>query len=267
MRNSPRLTLSVIVPVLNEGRTLAGILDRLLALEEITEIVVVDDGSTDDTATVAESYCGTTNTTPGAQRAPDSEPSYPSAAVEAASAADPALPRVKLVKHDRNRGKGAAIRTGLLHVTGAVTVIQDGDLEYDPNDFKNMLDRIREGAGVVYGSRILGRNQFSYRRFLYGGKFLTLLANLLYGTSITDEPTCYKMARTDLYRRMNLECTGFEFCPEVTAKFARLNERIVEIPIAYNPRSIEEGKKIRWTDGIIAIGTLLKYRFWRERRP
>lgn len=228
--------LSVIVPVLNEERTLRRIMDRLLAVPVVHEVIVVDDGSTDRTAAIAGEY-----------------------------AARAAGPKVALLRHERNRGKGAAIRTGLAAVTGEVVTIQDGDLEYDPADFVPMLEHFARGARVVYGSRLLGGNAFSYKRFYYGGRALSLLSNLLYGLQITDEPTCYKMFETDLMRRMDLESDGFEFCPEVTAKAARLGAAIVEIPISYSPRSLAEGKKIRWWDGVIAIWTLIRYRFWRPR--
>jgi glycosyltransferase involved in cell wall biosynthesis len=229
--------LSVIVPVLNEERTLRQILDRLLAVPVVHEAIVVDDGSTDRTAAIVEEYVARANG-----------------------------PQVVLLKHEKNRGKGAAIRSGLVAVTGEVVTIQDGDLEYDPADFVPMLEHFEKGARVVYGSRLLGRNTFSYKRFYYGGRLLSVLSNLLYGLRITDEPTCYKMFETGLMRRMDLECDGFEFCPEATAKAARLGAEIIEIPISYSPRSLAEGKKIRWWDGVIAIWTLLRYRFWGPRR-
>lgn len=222
------MKLSVIVPVLNEEKTIGVILDRVLAVGVVHEVIVVDDGSTDRTAKVA-----------GERGA-----------------------RVKVVRHGTNRGKGSAVVTGLAEVTGDVVVVQDGDLEYDPADFVPMLGVIESGESVVFGSRILGKNKFSYLRFYFGGRALSLVTNLLYGTSITDEPTCYKMARTEVYRALELKCRGFEFCPEMTAKVSRLGHAIKEIPIHYEPRSIDEGKKIRWWDGVIAIGTLLRYRFW-----
>lgn len=223
------MKLSVVVPVYNEEKTVAMILDKLLKIPVVSEIVVVDDGSRDRTGEIVRKYG----------------------------------PPVKYFRQEKNQGKGAAIRTGVKEVTGDVMVIQDGDLEYDPADFVPMLKKIEEGATVVYGSRILGKNTFSYKRFYFGGRALSIMANLLYGIGITDEPTCYKMARVDVMRKLDLQCTGFEFCPEMTAKVARLGEKIEEIPISYAPRSIAEGKKIRWWDGVIAVRTLLRYRFWR----
>jgi dolichol-phosphate mannosyltransferase len=259
--------LSVIVPVLNEARTLAKILDRVLAVPVVSEVVVVDDGSTDETFAIAQGYASRgagTERTEGvtAEQKSGPKPTYPSAGVEAASHAYTDTPAVVAVRHEKNRGKGAAIRTGLDHVTGDYVVIQDGDLEYDPVDFVKMVREAEKGATVVYGSRILGRNKFSYLRFYFGGRVLSILTNLLYGAGITDEPTCYKMIRTDLLKRMDLQCERFEFCPEVTAKAARLGARIVEVPISYAPRSISEGKKIRWTDGWEAVTTLWRYRRW-----
>lgn len=248
----------MIVPVYNEEKTLRTILEKLLAVPIVREIIVVDDGSKDRTAAIADDIARERN-------APTAKPPavYPTAAVDAASHELPIPPRIKVMRHDHNRGKGAAIRTGLIHVSNEVTVVQDGDLEYDPRDFEKMMDVIESGASVVYGSRILGKNRFSYRRYYFGGRFLSVVARVLYRLKITDEPTCYKMVKTDLLRKMNLQCERFEFCPEVTAKAARLGQEIIEVPISYAPRSIDEGKKIRWYDGIEAIWTLLRYRLWR----
>ncbi len=231
------MKLSVVVPAYNESRTILEILGRLARVPVVSEIVVVDDGSSDDTFEKARAFEAEREKAGG--------------------------PRVVCLRHERNQGKGAAIRTGLAKVSGDVVTVQDGDLEYDPDDFTPMMERIEAGANVVYGSRILGANRFSYRRFYWGGRLLSLLSNLLYGLSITDEPTCYKMARMSVMRRLDLKCERFEFCPEMTAKVARLGERIVELPISYRPRSIAEGKKIRWRDGVEAVWTLLRYRLWK----
>jgi glycosyltransferase involved in cell wall biosynthesis len=226
-------SLCVVIPAYNEAETITEIVDRVLAVPVVSEVVVVDDGSTDATQEVLEPFNG----------------------------------RIRYLKHEKNSGKGAAIRTGIEHATADVIVIQDGDLEYDPQDFVPMLELMRNGVGAVFGSRTLnGDNRFTYRRFQLGGRVLTVISNLLYGLSITDEPTCYKMVRSDLLTRLDLQCTGFEFCPEVTAKLARAGTEIVEVPISYAPRSIEEGKKIRWWHGVQAIWVLLRYRFWRPAR-
>lgn len=224
------MKLTVIVPVLNEEATLGSILDSLKTVDVVDEIIVVDDGSNDCTPDIAREHA----------------------------------PEVRLIRHEQNRGKGAAIRTGLTEATGDYVVIQDGDMEYNPQDYVKMVERLKStGADVVYGSRILGRNKFSYPSFYLGGRLLSILANILYGLSITDEPTCYKMMPLKELQRMNLQCTGFEFCPEVTAKAARLGLKFTEVPIEYAPRSVDEGKKIRWTDGLIAIWTLLRFRLWQ----
>jgi len=224
--------LSIIMPVYNERDTVVevirAVMEAPLTLEK--ELIVVDDGSTDGTREVLE-------------RVED--------------------PAVKVVYQEQNQGKGAAIRRGLREVTGDIVIIQDADMEYDPRDYQKLVDPIVSGeAEVVYGSRQLGKNTFSYRRYYLGGLFLSWLTNLLYGSSITDEPTCYKVFRKDVLDSINLKCKRFEFCPEVTAKVLKKGIKIVERPISYRPRSIEEGKKIRWKDGLEAIVTLLKYRFF-----
>jgi len=224
------MRLSVLMPVYNEARTVEEIVRRVRALPLDLELVVVDDGSTDGTRALLPSIGGID----------------------------------RLLVHERNRGKGAAIRTALAVATGDVVVVQDADLEYDPQDLVPMLRRMEQGdATVVYGSRILGHNPMSHPSFYLGGRLLSLLANWWYGLSITDEPTCYKMMRRDLLASLGLECEGFEFCPEVTAKLARRGHRIVEVPIRYAPRRLCEGKKIRARDGWIAIRTLWRYRRWR----
>jgi glycosyltransferase involved in cell wall biosynthesis len=160
-------------------------------------------------------------------------------------------------------GKGMSIRTGLGYVTGEYVVIQDADLEYDPNDYNVLLSYLLETGGrVVYGSRYLNHeNRHSYSSFYVGGRLVSLVANVLYGQRLTDEPTCYKMLETGLLRSLGLRCERFEFCPEVTAKVSKLGYRIPELPVRYYPRSISEGKKIRWWDGLEALWVLIKYRF------
>lgn len=224
------MELSVIVPVYNEARTVAQILDRLLALEVRAQVIAVDDGSTDSSASVLEDYH--------------------------------AKHSIVHLRHTRNRGKGAAIVTGLQAAEGTYTVIQDADLEYDPADIVALYKTaVRHNADAVFGSRTMNPSSgISYRRFYWGGRFLTLLANLLYGVNITDESTCYKLVRTELMKSLDLRCHRFEFCPELVAKLGKRKIKIFEIPITYNPRKLEEGKKIRWYDGVHAIWTLLKNR-------
>ena len=234
-------TLSIIIPAYNEEKTIAELLQRVLDAdlgEGIDrELIVVNDCSTDSTGRIVQSFI----------------------------AAHPQAPITYLV-HDRNQGKGMAVRTGIQAVTGDYVVMQDADLELDPNDFARMLPHLLSGQyQVVYGSRFLvEENSHTYVSYQMGGKFLSIMTNLLYGQHITDEPTCYKMFETRLLKSIPLDCKGFEFCPEVTAKVSRLGHKIKEVPIRYYPRSIEEGKKLRLKDGLQAIVTLLKYRFWKN---
>lgn len=228
------MKLSIVIPAYNEERTIAALLDRVLALDLAPiekEIIVVNDGSKDGTADVLKKYAD----------------------------------RVIFEVHEKNRGKGAGVRTGFAKATGEYVVVQDADLEYNPEDFRSMISFAQNNnAPVVFGSRWLphpegGQRRGSFRYYL-GGQVLTWLTNLLYGTRITDEPTCYKMMHRDVLSRISLSAEGFEFCPEITAKIARLGIPIAEVPIRYAPRSLDEGKKIRAWDGAIAIWTLLKNR-------
>jgi glycosyltransferase involved in cell wall biosynthesis len=171
--------------------------------------------------------------------------------------------RIRLIGHDRNRGKGAALRTGFAHATGEVVIVQDADLEYDPREYPRLLEPILDGrADVVYGSRFLGG---PHRVLLYwhylGNKFLTLLSNILTNLNLSDMETCYKVFRIDVLRRMNLKSDRFGFEPEVTCKVARLGCRVYEVPISYSGRDYSEGKKITWRDGLAAFWWLFRYRF------
>jgi glycosyltransferase involved in cell wall biosynthesis len=227
--------LSIIIPVYNEKNTIGELLSKVddLDLSPIEkEVVIVDDCSTDGTRDILKSL----------------ENKY------------------RIFHHEKNKGKGAALRTGFEEASGDWVVVQDADLEYDPNDLKKMLEKIQEpGVTVVYGSRRLNKNYFTERKsghiFALGGILLTWLSNLLYDTKITDEPTCYKMFGRDILKSVNLKCERFEFCPEVTAKIAKKGVKIYEVPIEYVPRHQNEGKKINWKDGLAAIWTLIKYRF------
>ncbi|MEG2150682.1 MAG: glycosyltransferase family 2 protein [Bacteroidaceae bacterium] len=229
--------LSIIIPAYNEEKTIVEILDKVLAVqlpENIDkEIIIVNDCSHDESEKRIKQYI-------------ESHPKE----------------TIKYTSHTRNQGKGMAIRTGIKEVSGNWVIIQDADMEYDPQDYLVLLPHLLSGeCKVIYGSRFLNRqNVHSYQSFYWGGRFVSLVTNLLYGQHLTDEPTCYKMFDTELLKSIPLECTGFEFCPEVTAKIARKGYKIKEIAIRYYPRSIEEGKKIKWYDGVEAIWTLLKYR-------
>jgi len=222
------MKLSVIIPAYNESQTLRSCVEAVYARNPglDLEILVVDDASTDSTPDVA-------------------------AALD--------FPGLKYLRHDSNRGKGAAIRTALPHATGEFVLIQDADLEYDPAQYGLLLEPLESGrAQVVYGSRILAANPKSTWLFYLGGRTVSFWTNLLYGSSITDEPTCYKVMPLALLKSLDLRCTGFEFCPEVTGKLLRRGVKILEVPISYAPRSVLEGKKIRFRDGIVALWTLLK---------
>jgi glycosyltransferase involved in cell wall biosynthesis len=225
------MKVSVLIPAYNEVRTLARCLEAVYSRNpgRTLEVIVVDDGSSDGT-------------------------------YEAAVAA--ARPGTRVLKHERNAGKGAAIRTALSAATGDVVLIQDADLEYDPADYAALLKPFEEGrADVVYGSRIRNaENGRSYSTYYWGGRLLSGWTNLLYGSSLTDEATCYKVFNANLLRSFDLRCAGFEFCPEVTAKVLRRGIKIFEVPISYSPRRMEDGKKIRWHDGVIHLWTLLKLR-------
>lgn len=233
-------TLSIIIPAYNEAANVPVVLQRVadvaLPYGVGKQVILVDDGSSDQTYAAAQSY---------ARIHPQQD--------------------ITLLRHPHNMGKGAAIRTALPHAIGQYTVIQDCDNELDPSDFTPMLRKmVDEGRQVVYGSRFLKRdNQRLYRRFYYGVRLLSWLANRLYHQHITDEATCYKMFLTPLLRSLPLRCTGFEFCPEVTARVSRLGVKIMEVPVSYTPRSMAQGKKVRLRDGLVAMWTLLRYRFWR----
>ena len=233
-------TLSIIIPAYNEEKTIAKLLQRVLDADLGTgierELIVVNDCSTDSTEQIVEDFIAHHADAP-----------------------------IVYLKHEKNYGKGMAVRTGIRAVTGDYIVMQDADLELDPNDFKKMLPFLLSGEyHVVYGSRFLAEeNSHTYFSYQLGGKFLSVMTNILYRQHITDEPTCYKMFTADLLKSIPLDCEGFEFCPEVTAKVSRLGYKIKEVPIRYYPRSIEEGKKLRLSDGLKAIGTLLKYRCWK----
>ncbi len=227
---SPPL-LSVLVPVYNEHATLEALLKRVLAVPVDKEVVVVDDGSSDGTREVLAEL---------AVRLP-----------------------VRAFFHERNRGKGAAIRTALAEAVGDIVIIQDADLEYDPEDYPKLIAPIVRGeSNVVYGSRYLSHdNPLPLTHFKVAVLLLNAMANTLYGTRLTDEATCYKVFRAPLLKSLPLRCERFEFCPEVTARVAKRGERILEIPITYHYRTRAQGKKIGWRDGFEAIWTLIRYRF------
>ncbi len=226
--------LSILIPIYNEKDTISKVIDKLSSLDIEgweKELIVVDDCSTDTSRAILEKLQKKVG--------------------------------FVLLKHKKNLGKGVAIRTAIAQATGSVCVVQDGDLEYDPTDFIKMLKQLdKSGCQIVYGSRRLNRDNIQYSGLSYyiGGLLLTHLTNLLYGSNITDEPTCYKMFDTNLLRSLNIQANGFEFCPEVTAKALKRGHQILEVPISYIPRSVAEGKKINASDFLTAVVTLIKYR-------
>jgi len=229
MPEESRPDVSVLLPVLDEERTVAEVIDRVLALPLRLELIVVDDGSKDRTPDILLGY----------------------------------KDRIRTLRNEVRGGKGSAIRKALPYATGRVVIVQDADLEYFPEEIPGLVQPILEGrSNVVFGTR------FAHglpKAMAFPNKvvnvLLALTVRILFRAHLTDEATCYKAVQTDLMRKMNLQCIRFEFCPEVTAKALRLGESIMEVPVSYEPRSKEAGKKIRWTDAPSAFWTLIKYRF------
>jgi glycosyltransferase involved in cell wall biosynthesis len=226
--------VSVIVPVFNEHATVAAVIDRLLTIDFPTEreIIVVNDGSSDGTREVLGRLEGT--------------------------------PRLRIVHAEVNRGKGHAIRLGLDQARGDVIAIQDADLELDPAQLGSLVEPLLHGdAEVVYGSRFLGRRPDAPWLTLVANRTLTSLTNILYGSSITDMETCYKIMRTPVARGLGLTADRFDIEPEITARLLKAGHRIVELPVTFTPRSRAAGKKIGWRDGIAAVRVLFRHRFSR----
>lgn len=229
MANADRPDVTVLVPALNEENTIGEVVDRLLALPLKTQIVVIDDGSTDRTPQILAGY----------------------------------RDRVLVLTNPRPGGKGSAIRQALPHAEGEAVIIQDADLEYSPEEIPRLVEPILSGkANVVFGTRFahgLPKGMALPNKIV--NVLLAWSVRILFFRKITDEATCYKAVRRDVMNRMNLQCHRFEFCPEVVAKSIRLGETIVEVPISYEPRTKLAGKKIRWTDAPEAFWTLLRHRF------
>ena len=227
------MKLSVVIPVYNEKKTILDIVQRVKVVDIDKEIVLVDDYSTDGTREILKNE------------------------IEKDSLC-------RVFYHNKNMGKGAALRTGFSHVTGDVVVIQDADLEYDPNEYHRLLKPIAEGkADVVYGSRFIGSDE---RRVLFfwhsiGNRVLTLISNMFTNLNRTDMETCYKMFKTEVVKNITIKENGFGFEPEITAKIAKKKYKVYEIGISYYGRDYSEGKKIGWRDGIRALWCILKYKF------
>jgi glycosyltransferase involved in cell wall biosynthesis len=222
--------LSVVMPVYNERANIEEIVGRVLAVPVRIQLIVVDDGSRDGTRDILTAL--------------------------------QARHGFRLIFQDRNQGKGAALRRGFEEVRGDVVVIQDADLEYSPEEYPELIDLICKGrADVVYGSRFLGRHRvFLFTHYL-GNRLLTGITNVLYNTMLTDMETCYKVMRAEVLRSMTLRSDSFGIEPELTAKIFKRGYRVYEVPITYDGRGYDEGKKITWRDGLVALWVLLKYRF------
>jgi glycosyltransferase involved in cell wall biosynthesis len=228
-------TLSVVIPVYNEEETLEELVERVQSVPIDKEIIIVDDGSTDLTVKKLESLKGDAN--------------------------------VRVLLHDRNMGKGAALRTGFRAATGDIVIVQDADLEYDPAQYPKLLEPILSGrADVVYGSRFSGGDSHRVLYFWHsvGNRFLTLLSNAMTDLNLTDMETCYKTFKREVIQSIDIQENRFGFEPEITAKVARMRIRLYEVGVSYSGRTYAEGKKIRWQDGVRAIWCILKYNLIRR---
>ncbi len=227
--------LSVVMPVYNEEETVEAIVAAVQAIDIPKEIIIVNDASTDGTAVKLDSIAGNS--------------------------------QVRLITHERNRGKGAALRSGFKHATGEIVIVQDSDLEYDPTEYPRLLEPILVGkADVVYGSRFIGGESHRVLYFWHflGNRFLTLLSNMFTNLNLTDMETCYKVFRREIIEQITIEEDRFGFEPEVTAKLSKIpGIRIHEVGISYSGRTYEEGKKIGWKDGVRAIWCILKYNVFK----
>lgn len=224
------MKLSIIIPVYNEKSTLLEVIDRVqkAPCEAEKELILVDDFSTDGTRDLYKQLNGA----------------------------------VRVIYHDLNKGKGAAIRTGLKEASGDYVLIQDADLEYDPDDYNKLLAPIQKGKSeVVYGSRFTGERRNMLFLHWIGNRFLSLITNILYNSTISDMETCYKLVKRDIIQSLKLSRNRFDFEPEITAKILKRKIRIYEVPISYCGREFHEGKKITWRDGLVALWVLLKCRF------
>ncbi len=231
------MKLTIIIPVFNEERTIETIIEKILIQKNIDkEIIIIDDGSTDRTVEILKNRIASKVT--------------------------------KIIYHQHNKGKGAAIRSAIKFISGEIVIIQDADLEYDPSDYKILIQPIVDKSfEVVYGSRVLGKKRYSKNNFLsnfrvLANHILTVVSNSLNKQNLTDAHTCYKLFKSEIIKNLNLEENGFAFCPEVTTKISKMKIPIKEVPISYHGRSFADGKKIGYKDGFEALYALFKYKFF-----
>ena len=225
------MKLSIVIPIYNEEKTLLTILEKVRAQEMEKEIILVDDGSTDGTREILAGLD---------------------------------YPEVRVILHDKNRGKGAALRTGFDAASGDIIIIQDADLEYNPEEYRFLLKPILDGvADVVYGARFLGGpHRVLYFWHYCGNKLLTLITNVLFNINLNDMETCYKVFKKEALQGLTIVSNRFGFEPEITAKMVKGGQRIYEVPISYFGRTYAEGKKITWKDGVVALYTLIRFRLF-----
>jgi glycosyltransferase involved in cell wall biosynthesis len=224
------MKLSVIVPAFNEALTIAEILTKLLAQKEINQVVVVNDGSTDNTKEIITKLSQKHQ-------------------------------KLTIINHPSNLGKGAAIKTGLNQISGDYVLIQDADLEYDPAEITKLIEPIKNNrTEVVYGSRFFGPHTNMFFWHLVGNKFLNFLVNILYNSILSDMETCYKLLPTNLFKELNIKEKDFGIEPEITCKLLKRQVKIMEVPISYVGRTYQEGKKISWKDGLIAVKVIIRIR-------
>ena len=221
------------MPAFNEARTIKKSIEEVLASDTMgleKEIIIVDDGSTDNTRNILSSLHG-----------------------------------CKIIRHEKNLGKGAAVKTGFQNATGDIVIIQDADLEYSPSEYKKLIETLMDNScDVVYGSRMLGKNPIGYWYMYFGNYAISLATRILYGAKITDVETCYKLFLKKVVDELDIQSRGFEIEPEITAKILKKGFLVKEIPIQYSPRKYNEGKKIKWHDGVRALWILVYYRFFSK---